>query len=779
MSIQIKLALRHLIKSKISSITNLFGLAIGLAVMFLISIWVQHELTFNHEYRKLPQLYLVISKAKEDLIYRPISPFPKPNEIAYQAFPEIENSTSLVRLEDSKLTKGGNMFRAKGLASTLSIFEMFNLTLIKGTLNGQTNSSKSIFLTEDLARKLFGTIEVIGMTIDFTFEHQQELEIVGIVRSPSSNTSIQFEFIVPYFIEKSWGRMPLDFLLLEKNANLLGFNRKFKNVGGAGFYYGANGLIELESAAYPLSDVYFKSDFSGFDHGNVNYVIIMATIGLIILVASFLNYLNLASSRLMDRLKDIGIRKLNGARDTTIFFEFFIESLIYFISAWIVSAILSYILFPAFIKLTGLEVRMDKDDLSILLMLWFLISLTLACLSSFLIPKILSGQNILSLMKGTIRIDSVGSFKERLMVLQISVSVTCIALALLINEQFKFMINSNPGYEKENIIRVNLLGPDFTYLGKENRESQLSYIDAALSSTSYIVDYDRGDFPTTTTLFNWRISPDFPSVDIPTMSVGNNFFKLFGLTIVQGEAVTRSGPVAVLNESAIRMFGITNPIGHQIENSSWGKFTILGVVKDFNFESTGIPIKPLVVVCQPFVDRPILAKIAKGKTQEALQFLAKLNAKVNPGLEFQYQFLDNEFEKLFKRDQVISRLFIFAAVISLIVSMIGLFSFMLLLVKGKTKEIGIRKVFGASATQIIWLMFGLYGKRMLIAIVIGTISYFSIANWYLDNFSMKVDLSLWLVIYSASIVAIISIVIVAFQTMKTTSVNPTISLRID
>ncbi|MEQ1584923.1 MAG: ABC transporter permease [Cyclobacteriaceae bacterium] len=777
MNVSIKLAIRNILKSKSSTFTSLFGLTIGFVALILIAIWVVNELSYNHSFSKLEQIHIVLSRTKGDMVYRPISPFPIPNEIAYKAFPEIEYYSSSVNLDNCKLSVDERTFRSNGLSVTLPFFRIFDIEFQNGGIKGINDSSKVIFITERLANKLFGSVDVIGKSVDFIFQKNRHLTVIGVIKNPPINSSFKYEFLVPYLVETSWGRMPIDFIQVLKNTEISKFNQRFNTVGGAGHYYGADGLIEMESAAFPLSELYFNSNFTGYEHGNMNYVWIMVITGIIILFATLLNFVNLASSRLLNRFKDIGIRKILGSQNQDFYSEFIFESLIFFSGSIVIAISLVLLLFPSFQQTIEREISIQNTHLLSLFSLLIIIGLVSSFLCGLILPILLRNDSPVSMTKGTLRKNVFSSFKEKLMIAQLSVSIVGLSLSLLVGKQLRFMINSKPGYEIENIIKVNLLGSDFDHQSIQVRDAQLSYIEANLTSTSLILDYDRGDFPTTSTLFPWKVTSDLPTSDINTMSVGKNFFNLFGLKILEGDALRDSGPLAVLNESAIRAFRIDNPIGHKIENASWGKFTVLGVVKDFNFESTGISVKPLIIVCQPYLDRPLIVKVAKGKTEDALDYLAKMNSKINPGLDFQYQFMDQEFENLFRGDQTISTIFNGASLVSLSISLMGLFSFMLIFAQERTKEVGIRKVFGASALQIALLFSNYFGRRFLFAFIIAAVASTFLSSKFLEGFSNKIGIDYLLILYAGIMVSMLSFITIAYQTVSSANANPVNSLR--
>jgi hypothetical protein len=773
----LKLTLRNFRNTIGASLTNVIGLSVGFTIVFFIAVWVYGEFTYDHFHSRSKDIYLLASRQESEATFREYSPFVRPRPDLFAKYPEVNATVGVVPLDKAAISNGGRSFSANGIGATRSFFETFNFPFTAGSYESYSDSTKVIYLTETLAYKIFNGTDVIGKTIDFNFSDSLDngLIVAGVLADPPTNSSIQFEFIVPYYARSSWGKMDFCYLLMSPHADIPAFKTNIKLIGreGVGFLNSPTSICTI----VPLTDIYFHSNFSQFAHGNILYVWVMMIAGAVLLLVIVASHINLTSSLIAGRSKELGVRRIMGSQKFDLHKQFILESFLFIILALAGVVLLSSILLDDFYSIIQRRINLTTVFSG---WGWLLVpGIALACLlSGIVLARFFNHVSPLALLKGESgRNLKLSTFKDRFMVVQLIVAVAGIAVTIGLNVQLDLMISKDPGYEKENIVKVNLTTHKRETMSQDQHIKLNDFIDGQLSNSSVIVDFDRGVFPTDVSTFPWQFDPTEDAHNVAMLTVGSNFFNLFGLEMVEGNAVVEYGSFVVVNESAVRTFGISNPIGYKIKNTSWGEFQIAGIVEDFHFESSGLAIKPLVIVCLPYPERPLIAKIPAGRTREGLEFLEDLNATINPGMEFTYQFFDETFDRIYRRDIVLARIFNIAAAVAILLSMLGMFSLVLVFTREKTAEIGIRKVFGAGTIQITGLIGYHFLKRLAVAFVAGSaIAWFALYKW-LENFAYKIELGWWIFILSGIMVFVLAQLTMGWQIIKAATANPVDSLR--
>ena len=782
----LKLAYRSLIKTKISSLVNILGLCFGFTCVFYIAVWLKNELDYDRFHPEIENIYLIGRKNKLDAKFTEDAPSHIPYPERYEDYPEIVLSSKVCPVSEALITSNDKIFTGDGIAVTHTFFELFNFPFLRGTSDGWGDSTKVIFLTEKFATKLFGNQDAFGKTLDFEFGYSKlklPYVIGGILKNPPVNSSIQFEFIVPWFsrtVKESngqfWSHTGFDFVKLHPHADISELNKKLLHVKSD---FEAEPNNPFQASVFPFTSIYLHSAFSKFKHGNVNYLWIMSLIGLAILILTLVNHINLTSSQVALRNKELSIRKLIGSGNKDFLLQFSIESTLFIFFSLTFAFLLIQISSGSFFEIVGQEIDLTQllSGGSMLILAGILV--VIVSVSAWVLSFYFNRFKAIDLLKRkTSGNGKLSTFKEKLMILQVMIAVTGIIMTIGLNMQLHLMMDKDPGYEKENIIKVELINSSLTLVLPHERKAMTDYIDNKLNSNSSILDYDRGGFPTETRIMPWQMKSNMPAVEVTTLSCGKNFFKLFGTRIVQGKTLSGlSENNVVLNESAVRYFQLKDPIGYKI-NGPWGETEVVGVVKDFSFESTGVQVKPMVIICFSYdFHRPIIAKIARGKNQEAIAFLHELHNEMKPGIEFSYTFFDEEFDKIYKRDVILSKMTNIAAALAVAISILGLFSLVLIFTKEKTKEIGIRKVLGAQVSEIINMIGYHFLKRMLVAFSIAVpLSYFAMHTW-LENFAYKIELTWWLFASGGVIVFVLAFLTIAIQAYKSARANPIDSLR--
>ena len=763
----LSLTLRNFRRAIVPNLISVFGLASGFVCVFFISVWVGNELTYDRFHEDSSNIYVMTARVIGDSDFRPRSPFLSPQSEIYHGYPEVKAFSTTVHLENSNISNGNDFYNSNGLASSLSFFDIFDFPLLNGTVEQYTDSSKVIFLTESMSIKLFGNIDVLGNVVTLRFINTYDLVVGGIISDPPANSSHQFDFIIPFFVERSWPKIPRDYLQLFPGTKIDVLNRKISTVG----HNLVSGANKYECSLFPFSDIYFGSDFSEFRHGNINYVLVLIALGFVILIATVVNHINLASSQLSLRFKEFSIRMLMGSRINDLYKQMILDTLFTAVIAVLLSTIMVKLLSPSFYSIVENEMPLSflGTENGIVYLILVLLIISLVC-GSLLARFFSRTKPILSNHSDNLKLTS---FKGKLMIIQLIVATTGLILTISLDMQLDYMIGMDPGYDKENIVKISLSSMGPRNVVQEN----VDYVDNVLSNTSYILSFDRGSFPTEVSLFPWQIVAGQEAVNVNMLAVGRNFFDLFGISVVKGDIVNSLAPKALLNEAAVREYKLSDPIGHKISNSSWGEYEVVGIVKDFRFESAGLKVKPLVIVCQPYNTNPVIVKIARGHTPDALALLSNIHKRVQPDREFTYEFFDQEFDSMYRRDLILSKVFSVATIVAIVISIVGLFSLILCFTEEKTKEIGIRKVFGARVTDILGIIGWHFVRKLLGVFIFSSVLSFWLMQKWLNNFEYRIHLTPWIFISAGVIVFTITIATISFQTYMAANQNPVKSLR--
>ena len=773
----LKLAIRNYRKAFLPFLINVLGLSVGFTTVFFAAVWVHDEVTYNLFHAHADDIYLLASKQSSDTDFGPYSPLVFHRPELFELYPEVITNVKVTQLDEATLSNADKSFTANGLAATRSFFETFNFPFLRGTYESFSDSTQVIYLTKKLSEKMFNGTDVSGKVVHFDFaDSDKEAFIIGgILDNPPDNSSIKFEFIVPYHTRQHWARMGFDYIRLSANADVLSFTKKIADIGKFSRYAKAE---TIQSTLIPFTDIYFHTSFSTFDHGNIRYVWIILITAIIILVVTIANHINLMTSQAGVRFREFSVRKIIGSERTGLYYQFVIESFISILVSLLVSAILVKLFVGNFYSIVNREIRLTE-----ILTNWGGLLITVTILVSFISGLLLAWFfnkiKPLKLLKGESHFSvKLSSFKEKIMMIQLIVAIAGVAVSFTLNGQLKFMMAKDPGYNRENIVKIGMPG---VIEAKSRAEKQKisDYIEGKLSGTAYVMGFDLGDFPTDVRQFPWKLDPNGDADNVGMLSVGRNFFDLFDIKMIAGKAVDQDGPYAVVNESAVKTYQMKNPIGQKISTASWGDFEVVGIAKDFNFESSGLAVKPLVIVCWPYSYTSLIVKIAPGRTSEALKILEDLHQTVRPGGEFTYQFFDQEFDKIYGRDIVLGKIFNIIAAVAVIISILGVLSLILLFTREKTREIGIRKVFGAHVGEIVIMIGYYFVKKFVLAFVIGSVlSWFALHSW-LEDFVYRIGLSWWIFACSGLLIFTLSLLTIGFQTIRAAQANPVDSLRND
>ena len=762
---------RSLQRQKVLAFINILGLAGGLAGSLILFLWAYNESQQDRFHANAEDIYLLLSRENKAKDFRTFSPFAKPRPELFESFSDIQHYSQTARIDDNILIEyQGRKVKTEGMAATSSFFKIFSFPLEKVD-SVQLVGTKHIFLTPELANEVFQGQDPVGKSITLYHEKTDEMVVAGLVNNPPGNSSLQFEFIANYE-GAQWGKMTNDFIKLEPGTQVSGINAVVKDLGRHSGYGNADfGEIKL----FPLTDLYYESTFSYYPHGQKKYIYILSIVGIVILIIALFNYFNLTISQSLTRMKSIGVKRLMGMSNRNLWAQFSVESLINFLMAVMLVLLILFPLQYWLENLTGKNLGTRVSDIlqSYYLLLPLLLFLVLGTITYFYFK---SGSPLIFMKKQIQDHRRTITVKSNLVIFQFMIASFVVVATLVISRQTTFMMSQDQGYHQENIVKIPFI--QNTYQDRKAKSKNAQYVKDQIDQYSGVMHSDYGEFLTDYSLFMWNLNPDSldEAENVAMLESSMNFHNVFDLSIVQGSPFSGKKGV-IINETAVDAYHLENPIGKSIESPSWGTFEIIGVVEDFHFENLSQPIRPLVFVNHPYPDKPIIIRIAAGRLNETMTYLQDLFEEINPGLALEYEFFDDKVEAMYRRDLVTTKILNMATIFVFLLSGIGLFSLSVVYTLQKTKEIGIRKVMGATVANILIFLGGKLTRWSMIGYLVALPVAFILLNQWLNDFAYRIELAWWHFAAGGAAIFFLTLLVVSYQTTRAALSNPVDSLR--
>ncbi len=769
-------------RSKGTFFINLVGLSTGLSCTLLIYLWASDELQKDNFFQKEDQLFQVMeNRVQAHGIWTAQSSSVGMAESLAKEMPEVEYAAHASWVEDVTLTVNEDDVHAGGHYVGKDYFNIFSYELLQGDKNNVLADKNSIVISEGLALKLFNTTEnVLGKTI--IHQHDHEYIVSGIVSVPA-NSSLQFDFALSFerLMEMrgirnfNWGSTgPFTYILLKPDVNVDAFNKKIADyikLKTNNEVSHRTPFIRSYAKTY-LHDKYENGIQAG---GRITYVKLFSIIAIFILAIASINFMNLSTAKASTRIKEVGIKKAVGAQRKTLVVQYLGESLLLTFISLGFALVLVQLCLPQFNEITEKKLTMN---LGLNVILSFIgISLFTGIIAGSYPALYLSHFNPAVVLKGKIS-SGMGEVWARkgLVVFQFTLSVIFIVSVLVIYKQIEFLQNKNLGYNRDNVISIKMEGK-----ARENKETFLSEIRnipgiiSASSTGSNLTGHNSG-----TSGVEWEGKNLEDKTEFENVAVDYDMMETWGVELVAGRAFSRDfasdSAKIIFNETGIKFMGLTEPLGKTIK--LWGEEReIIGVVKDFHFESLHKNVGPLFFRLEPNSTYLFMAKIQAGKEKETIERLQTFYQKFNPDFTLDYKFLDEQYRAQYAGEERISILSRYFAGLAVLISCLGLFGLASFSAERRLKEIGIRKALGASVSGIIYLLTGDFTKIVFISIVIALpLSYLLTKNW-LESFAFKIDLEIWYFLGAGIIALFIAGLTVSMQAIKAANVNPSKCLR--
>ncbi|HVW95671.1 MAG TPA: ABC transporter permease [Mucilaginibacter sp.] len=782
-----KIAIRNLVKNKAHTFINIAGLSVGLACSILILLWVQNELSIDAWHANGDRLYKVYEReyydGKIDGNYD--TPAILGDEIK-RVIPDVEYAINMDDETDSHtFSANKKIIKIDGTFAGADLFKMFSYPLIEGKPATALASPLSMAISENMAKMFFGSAQAaMGKTL--RFEDKKDLIISGVFKDLPENSSVKFDYVInwQYYLElhpggKRWDNSgPLTYVMLRKGANVQAVNNKLRHF--MSHYKVENTTYRSENELQKYSDVYLNSHFVNgqFEGGRIEYVHLFSIIAVFILLIACVNFMNLTTAQSAGRAREIGVRKVMGAVRGVLIKQFIGESLILTTLAVVVSLLLISAVLPLFNQITQKQITIPFADGGFWLKLSALTLITGLVSGSY--PALfLSSFNPVSVLKGTLKFsDGAVWFRKGLVVFQFVLSSVLIIATVVVSRQVNYIQNKNIGYDRDNLVYVHVDGELKTHF---HLFKTAALNIPGVSAVSYI-----SNTPTfinnATTSVQWEGKDQTTAYSFFTAAIGHDFVKTMKLKIAAGRDYSYDFPADshnyIINEAAARKFGFKDPVGNHI-NMWGGEGTIVGVIKDFHFRSLHESVEPLICYMSMGDLRggDILVRIEGARTKEVIGGLQALCRQINPKFPFSYHFSDEQYQKLYKSEQIIGNLSDVFAFLAIFISCLGLLGLAMFTARQRVREIGIRKVLGASVASLFALLSSEFLLLVCISMLIASpIAWYAMSNW-LRGYAYHADMPVWIFAATALITILITLLTVSFHALKAALVNPVKSLK--
>ncbi len=804
----LKIAIRNFKSSKIFSFINLSGLAIGMTCTILILLWVQDEISYDRFHKNSYDLYRVINFSSSYQSRGAGTPAPLAPALLEET-PEIISYTRFAPIPRLVIKHNQNVFyEDKVVLADPTIFEMFTFPFLKGDPKTALSSTENIVITEEMAHKYFGDEDPIGKLI-FLEGGDEGAKITGVLKNIPHNSHIIFDFIISFELLKNermmgteWGDFNFNtFVQLQAGSYDTTINSKITSIAlnhncpqvkwdNSKFLLQPLTEVHLDASTLPAGVELFA------ELGNKRHVYIFSLIAIFILCIACINFMNLSTARSVKRVKEVGLRKVFGAGRFQLIKQFFGESVLFTILATLISILLTYIFLPTFNSLSGKTLTIQYLDMEFILGLLIIIIMTCLFagsypalfLSKFNPIRILKGQTIIPFLskKDDSGNSSKGSsFRKILVVIQFSFSIGLIIGTSVVFQQLNYIKNRNLGFDKENIIYIPVrenIGAKF-----ETVKNQLLQNPSITGVTA--TDWLQSRSQHNTAGYGWEgKDPEFDIKYISHVKVDYNYIPMLNIKMMEGRNFSEDFPsdateAFIINEEAANAMELESPVGKQFRlYGKQGK--IIGVMQNAHYSTLHHKINPQVYHVLTDVSRAwaygaILIKI-KNEKQNLGETLATLNTiwnEVNPNSPFEFHFYDETLESRYKSEIRTSELFNYFAILAIFISCLGLFGLASYTAEQRAKEIGIRKVLGASIVTIIKLLTKEYTKWVIIANVIAWPVSWYLMNKWLQNFSYRISIDWKTFLLSGLIAFVIAFLTVSIQSIRTATKDPVNSLR--
>ncbi len=783
----IKVAFRNMRRHKGFSFINIVGLAVGMACAMLILLWVQDELSYDRFYEDVEDIYRVVREVHEPgHTFHTTYTSAELCRVMRDEFPEIVAAAAINGRPRVLFEHANKAFYEEGLVQVdPSFFEVLTFPFIAGDPHTALIDGNAIVITEDIAKKYFGNEDPLGKTL--TWNKWLDRRVTGVVKNIPQNSHIRFDLVInTEQMKNSWlaglqweWKIFRTYVKLQKEADSEELGRKITEA--IDNKYPHHSPFEESIYFQPLTQAHLHAVGGG---GTIKYVYIFSIIALFILFIACINYMNLATARSASRAKEVGLRKVVGSNRGQLTKQFLGESLFFVFFAYLLSLVLIKIFLPLFNQIAGKTINVSFFDPRIIFASLAIVFFTgmvagsypALYLSTFAAAQVLKGHTS-SGLKGA-------AFRRILVVTQFALSVGLIICTVVVHQQLDFLRNKELGFDKENIVYIPM---------KENLGSNYWPIKTNLMQNPHIVSVTAKDrLPTRafdTGMIDWEGKDQEEKLEVEFPWVDYDYFETLNMEIIEGRDFSQAFPsdieeAAIVNEEALKRMNLESPLGKRITFPDSRPRHIIGVVKNAYFRSRQFEIEPEVYRLIPDYKNEelnlygvILIKLRGGDIEEGIAAVENMWKRVNPTYPFEYHFFDAEVDEFYKGEMKMRTISDYFSLLAILISCLGLFGLASFMAERRTKEIGVRKVLGASGGHIVRLLSGEFVKWIVIANVIAWPAAYLALNAWLKNYAYRIKIEWWVFLLSGMLALAIAFLTVSYQAFKSARTDPVDALR--
>jgi putative ABC transport system permease protein len=784
----LKIAIRNMKRNKGYSFINIAGLSIGIACCILVFFFVQDEKTYDRFHENIDRIYYIMGDVDLGRIKIGVSPEPSLGEKMRDGFPEVENAARLKK-EELLIKNKGDAVKMSGFSTDSSFLDIFSFPLAVGNAEGALDGLSSIVLTEKASQILFGRQNPVGETVSLNInDENMDFIVSGVTRSIPNNTSLRFDFLINIRslraeeLENSQTSVPT-FLLLSDGENYGQLIEKFpqtidkdlsERFKGKGAYH-----------LHPLAGDHLcppekSSSIVLSDKGNITYIYILSGIALMILLTACFNYTNLSIGRFSNRMKEVGMRKVLGAQRRQIARQFLFESVVLSVFSLGLAFILSAVLMPSFNFLVGKELTINVFDNALPAVFFIVLTICVSCVAGAYSSVIAVRSSSIELFRGRLKLSGKNIFSRALIVFQFAASIFLIIGTLFMGKQINFMLSQDLGYDSEKVVRIPLEN-----ISKDKKKNQSFFANYKnkIAGYSSIKNVCGAKYSLSSSWMLWvEETKEGERQFIFQNYIDHDYIGALGIQMLQGRNFSREFPSdlmdnVIVNEEFVKEMGITEPIGINIgeflkESSIFGNSRIIGVVKDFNYESLSKKIRPIVLMLNKDESYDYAYVKFSGGIQETIKVLEKEFKELAPHIPFEFSFLDEQVALQYQKEEKWSRIISWASLFAVAIACSGLFGLTLLIVKKRTKEIGIRKVLGAPVSAIVRLINKEFIWLIAFANFIAWPAVYYCANKFLQNYAYRIPIDIWTFVTAGFLTLVIAVLTISVYAARAGLRNP-------
>lgn len=803
----LKIAWRNLVKNKTFSIINIAGLAIGLSCFLLISLYVLDEISFDRFHEKANRIYRIHSQIRMGGSDLKLAVASDPMGATLKRdYPEVEEYVRVYASSGSKLVKRGTEFITEHQVAHAdsTLFNVFSLPVIHGNIKTALNEPNTVVISESTARKYFGTTDAVGKMIETDDNTKTLYKVTAIMKDIPSNSHFAFDFIfsmdnVDYDFGNYLSHNFHTYLLLKPGTDYKAFEKHFPQYIGKYILPQAREMMEIKSledfekggnkleyTLMPLTKIHLHSDSVPElrANGSIQYIYIFSAVALFVLLIACINFMNLSTARSAKRAKEVGIRKVLGTEKRNLVNQFLTESTLMAICSLVLAIVIAWMTIPYFNEISNKSLTIQSllsfRILPILVALPVVVGLVAGSYPAFY----LSSFKPIQVLKGNMNTGfKRNKLRSSLVVFQFAISIFLIIGTAVVFKQLNFIQTTKLGFNKDQVLIVNgtgALGNNVNAFKNEVlkmpgvKSGSLSGFLPVSESSRNDRTYSKETVMNSNNAFNmqtWRIDYDYLNTLGMEIIAGRNFSRDFG-----GDSTA-----VIINETTAKILGYANPVGQKLyapneDDPLPEVFTIVGVVKNFHFESLRHNISPLCFILgkSPWLS---LFKVETNNIQSLVKQVETKWKSMAPSLPFSYRFLDDSFENMYRAEQRVGKIALSFAILTILVACLGLFGLATYMAEQRTKEIGVRKVLGATVTNIVNMLSKDFLKLVIISAVFAVPLGWWLMNKWLEDFAYRINIGWSVFLIAIGVAILIALVTVSFQAIKAAIANPVTSLR--